>query len=207
LEIDLGEGLTLEMVTHPKKDTTRFLIKRNYKVPSDGSEVKIRYVLIQDSVQIGSRSKIVSVSYELAAPTSAFQIGRFASITTETFVRGVFEKGSPFAFDISVVGSLLGDGSDETYVAEAVFKFGADGLLDGIEWLASGSRIEVSRYSDSAPWKPFTNLLFRAVFNRELGELIGLSPDLVQEIARSAARKESLDIAKLLSFAPKRGSL
>lgn len=210
IDIDLGGDLTLESVTHPMPDTTQFHLKRSFKVPADSSEVKIFYILTQSSVQIGSRSEIASVSYELA--TSMRQIpngliGRFANIATGTFVRGVFEKGRPYNFDISVVGSLLSHGSSETYVAEAVFNFGADGTLHVVNWLASGSKIEVSSDTACAPWKPCSDLLFRAVFGRELDSLMGLSPDLVREIALSAERREPLDIVKLLSFAPQRGRL
>lgn len=202
IDIDLGEGLTLEGVTHPRKDTTRFHLIKSFKVPSDGSEVKIRYELTQGSVQIGSHSEIRSLEYKLSVPLRQFRNGRFAFMATETYVRWVFGKGSPLLADIAVTWSMSSDVSDDKYIEDAVFTFAADGTLDRAEWHASESR-KASNAIHCAPWKSCAELLFGAVFNKELGRLIGLSTDLVQEIAGSAERREALDIVKLLSFAPR----
>ncbi len=208
IDIDLDEGLTLERVTHPRKDTTRFHLIKSFRVPSDGSEVKILYELTQGSGQIGSHSEIASLDYKLAVPLRQVRNGGFAHMATETYVRWVFEKGSPLLADLAVTWSLSNDVSDDDkYVEEAAFTFAADGTLDRAEWLANESRIKASNPIHCAPWKPCAEFLFRTVFNGELGDLIGLSTDLVQKIAGSADRREALDIVKLLSFGPKRGTL
>lgn len=207
IDIDLNEGLTLERVTHPRKDTIRFHLIKSFQPPSDGSEVRILYELNQGSVQIGSHSEIRNLDYKLAVPLRQVRNGRFEYMATETYVRWVFEKGTPLLADIAVKWSLSSDASDDKYVEDAVFTFAADGTLDRAEWLASESRIKASYAIHCAPWKPCAEFLFETVFNREPGELIGFSKDLIQEIARSAERREPLDIVKLFNFAPKRGSL
>lgn len=205
--IDLGEGLTLQSITHPQENTTRFLIKKSFRVPLDGSDVEIIYELDQDSVQIGSRSNVTSVQYKLVEPREIFPTGRYSHIAPETYVGGVFKKEGILSADITVRWSLINDTSSNRYTQEAVFRFAANGTLDRTEFSASESGIEVWEGAYCEHWELCANLLFRTVFGKELNRMRGLSPNFLREISLSARLRESLNIVKLLSFSPKRETL
>ncbi|MBK8202694.1 MAG: hypothetical protein IPK68_10395 [Bdellovibrionales bacterium] len=142
--IDLGEGLTLEGVSH-KSGTTRLNLKKLFVIPEDLSQIEISYTLVQDSPQVGSRSEMGYIAYKLLKPSLPLpaedQSGGFNRVSAgNILVRAVLDRGGSkiIRFDISVLDILYHqDGSEGTIgplMNEVEFVFNPEGYPHRAVW-------------------------------------------------------------------------